>query len=541
MCGLSLLLEGVGKLCYEEVVYSLGNSARSSIETELNYSLSRRGPDSIGTLIRTIGDVRVTLQSSLLQLRGLTKVHDPLHYVQNKDILFGFNGEIYSGLPSFAAGDTDTVKLFECLAAAEDFDAQLEILSHLRGPWSLIYCDFRRDYILVGKDSMGRRSLLVHMPDSSDPRFMVTSTAPTMSAKNVQIPWNELGCGIHRLLFSRDSKSYDTVIKVDWHPWKGNIYKYLRAHRNLARVWAAKHDRARRLCSFINCLDRSVRIRVHAREYMGQISLNTVHRNNSTVLILFSGGLDSTVLAAVAHRNVPLCETIDLCNVCFHSGSSPDRLAACEAFLELQKLTPGRSWRFIEVNVSEKDLLDHVQHVASLIHPQHTKMDYNIGLALWFATRARGLATFYSPLVVMKRQNYCSDAKVVLLGQGADELLGGYNRHREAFRNGGGNSLVNEINKDLGRLWIRNLGRDDRVVSDLGREARYPFLDEELVYEVRKFQQDFTGNLLMKNDKLLLRISAVHLGLTFTSNRAKRAIQFGSGIHRLEDKFSGVL
>ena len=28
------------------------------------------------------------------------------------------------------------------------------------------------------------------------------------------------------------------------------------------------------------------------------------------------------------------------------------------------------------------------------------------------------------------------------------------------------------------RMWVRNLGRDDRLVSDWGREARHPFLDE---------------------------------------------------------------
>jgi len=34
---------------------------------------------------------------------------------------------------------------------------------------------------------------------------------------------------------------------------------------------------------------------------------------------------------------------------------------------------------------------------------------------------------------------------------------------------------------DVNRLWIRNLGRDDRAMSDNGLECRFPFLDKKVV------------------------------------------------------------
>lgn len=34
---------------------------------------------------------------------------------------------------------------------------------------------------------------------------------------------------------------------------------------------------------------------------------------------------------------------------------------------------------------------------------------------------------------------------------------------------------------DVKRMWLRNCGRDDRLVADRGREARHPFLDEQLM------------------------------------------------------------
>lgn len=45
----------------------------------------------------------------------------------------------------------------------------------------------------------------------------------------------------------------------------------------------------------------------------------------------------------------------------------------------------------------------------------------------------------------------------------------------------GWQGLHEEMALDMGRLWRRNLGRDDRLISDHGREARHPFLDEDVV------------------------------------------------------------
>lgn len=280
-------------------------------------------------------------------------------------------------------------------------------------------------------------------------------------------------------------------------------------------------------------------------------------QSEARVAVLFSGGLDCTVLARLVHEVLPSGEPIDLLNVAFEnkrvvqaaaSGKGkgkkgeavqetspppdpyaicPDRITALKSFSELQATCPTRPWRLIKINIPFDEVLTHKPTVLDLLYPHNTQMDLSIGLAFYFASRGSGiLGPSDTP--------YSTTARVLLSGLGADELFGGYQRHATAHRRGGFKSLIQELQLDVSRLGKRNLGRDDRVLSHWGKETRFPFLDERLVewalslpvwekcsFGVEGLPEDEAG-------KSALRMVARRLGMRNVSSEKKRAIQFGA-------------
>jgi hypothetical protein len=299
-----------------------------------------------------------------------------------------------------------------------------------------------------------------------------------------------------------------------------------------------------------SALYQSVDLRVRDIRQAHELQQDPNTTSHTKVAILFSGGVDCTVLARLAHDILPLTENIDLLNVAFQNPrihrandstviESPyelcaDRITGRKSFAELQAICPGRHWRFVEINVPYAETTAHRETVVGLMHPHNTEMDLSISYALYFASRGSGIIRRPD---ASEMEEYTTPAHVVLSGLGADELFGGYQRHATAFSRHGFPGLLNELELDINRLGKRNLGRDDRVISNWGREARFPYLDESLfswalacpVWEKCGFGESIgegsSGPVgRIEPGKKVLRILAWKLGMKEVAVEKKRAV-----------------
>lgn len=513
-------------------------------------NLQRRGPDSCQqVLIPSTSDriQKISLHASVLKMRE-TLVRQPVELAVQSTSNHGgpfflcWNGEVYDSVDHHEAGDfaTSDTRLVASLMEkhgqdSTDKDSEdgsevmmtrlAEILGNLYDA-EYAFMVINSDQVLFGRDPWGRRSLLRwDCPASQCKSFQIMSTAENDNSTNndaaststneQESPWKEITPGVVHKIELTDTTVSSTLIPYLQPPeTRDQLPDLLPATPDgvSEAMWRA---------SFV--LERLLSNAVVKR---------MDHSGCRPSAVLFSGGLDSAVVAALAAQHCK--DTLHLYNVSFGDTyeKSADRKAALVTHEGLQGQHPGKAIVFRDIIVHWEDICRHEPHIRTLLQPKSTLMDVNIATALWFASRGQ---------VCGEEENYTEDSsgsRVLLLGMGADEQLGGYGRHRKAFDRGGMEELAAELAMDQARFWERNLGRDDRIAADHGKEARFPFLDAHVTGFLKSLPLEHVVDFSLPpghGDKRILRLVALRLGLGHASGLVKRAIQFGSRISHLSD------
>ena len=218
------------------------------------------------------------------------------------------------------------------------------------------------------------------------------------------------------------------------------------------------------------------------------------------VAVAFSGGLDSSVIArsATNHTDVVVCTAYAR-----HSGDITRAREAAEA-MGLPLLTLELTREDVAATLPALDL----PFAPSL-------MDRS----LWCLYKA------------VSRTARGSGAKVMLLGQLADELFGGYAKYAEAMRLRGEKVAESMMARDFKEYASRGRIRDLAACGGLV-EPRLPFESRELVEFVASLPIGF--KIRNGERKAALKRAALILGVPErVANAPKKAAQYGSGVQKL--------
>ncbi|ETI22436.1 hypothetical protein G647_06511 [Cladophialophora carrionii CBS 160.54] len=543
MCGIFFSLARARELCPDDLVKD---------------ELIARGPDSYKQLHIAVPaaprDIVLTFVSSVLALRGDYVQQQPLQESSSGSVLC-WNGEAWK-VEGTAVQGNDSARIFDLLVHAshsggcQDHRQRIvQVLSAIAGPFAFVFYDAPNSTVYYGRDQLGRRSLLVaHGRDDS--LTVCSAFTNPLDAGDAEVSTSAL----HFVSLE------DGHIVCGDLPWLSGLAIINKTQPSYP---LEPTPSSTSVTNLLDHLKSAVATRVL------NIPIHSHSQSSAQVAVLFSGGLDCTLLARLMHEVLPEEEAIDLLNVAFQNPRSlaamanatesayelcPDRMTGRSSLAELCQVCPGRRWRFVAIDVPYTESQAHKATIQRLMYPHNTEMDLSIAMALYFAARGTGSFSETPQLPAAEVKPVTSNARVLLSGLGADELYGGYSRHAAAFSRGGFTDLAGELELDFSRIGTRNLGRDDRVMSHWGKEVRYPYLDEDLVkfslalpvwekcgFRVEKkipkhYEQ--VGRATQPEDlepaKMLLRLATWELGMRTVASERKRAIQFGARTAKME-------
>lgn len=354
-----------------------------SLSRTIEACLRARGPDHLGHADTQVeqGDappLLLTFTSSVLSLRGDSVTQQPLVDDSTGSMLC-WNGEAWKiGGQHVGGNDGDAIlRLLTTASPLRDSpDAILEALRSIEGPFAFVFFHKPSRRLYYGRDRLGRRSLLSKMDDQS---FTLSSIADSPATG-----WSEVeadGC------YTVDLYELDTKLGLipTRHEWtqddtlvsslgqsSAQNSRYL-----LHQVSGIGHFNANTPENSFMLTKQSSSVKQLREKLTSSLELRLLgvplppgaSQTDARIAVLFSGGLDCTVLARMASDILPADQAIDLINVAFENPRiaaqhargppvnlyelCPDRITGRKSFAELLAICPQRRWRF--VTVSEVD------------------------------------------------------------------------------------------------------------------------------------------------------------------------------------------
>ena len=222
------------------------------------------------------------------------------------------------------------------------------------------------------------------------------------------------------------------------------------------------------------------------------------------VAVAFSGGLDSSVVAFLAKK----CQVnVHLVHVSLENQPETEEAKKAADLLNLP----------LQVHLfREEDVQNVVPKVVELIE-ESDPVKASIGVAFYWTAEKTAESGF----------------KVLLAGQGADELFGGYQRYATAYLSHEKEKVRKLMFDDVVGIHESNLERDMKICRFHNLELRLPFVSPQIMefavaLPIELKLEKRVGSLR----KIVLRKVAEKMGLPASiTDKPKRAMQYSTGIN----------
>jgi asparagine synthase (glutamine-hydrolysing) len=428
--------------------------------------LRRRGPDSVHHW--RSGDGRVELIQARLAIVDPDRRADLPFSEPRHGLTAIFNGEVYNYAelrreladhPFRTDSDTEVL-----LAAFARWG--VDGLKRLRGMFACVVVDERQRRVYLFRDPVGKKPLFVaHWPggvlfgSSLLPLAAAVRQPPRVRPEVLQPFWDRGYIPpAEAALAGARPLAPGEVLELDWHGDVGRQTDcFPEAHWTPPQTFAEAREQVGRL------LDEAVRKRLH---------------NNPNPVSLLSGGIDSTVIT-VRMRQLAAGSALTL-GALLPLGQDEKyaRYAAwrCGAPLEVLRARPGR-------------------------------LEEDVAWALDLQDEPLGMAAFFLlALLLRAARNY---GKILLAGDGGDEVFGGYGRPGDWTdpAKGVGEYAAGDCGVVVGApapAWMNPWGRFtvghsllghmfaklDRASAEQGVEVRCPLLDWDLLTYARTIRPE---------------------------------------------------
>ena len=225
--------------------------------------------------------------------------------------------------------------------------------------------------------------------------------------------------------------------------------------------------------------------------------------------ILFSGGVDSVVIAQVARQFADI--------TCYTAGleGAQDLEYARRAAEQMELVHKVKT-------IKHEEISSYIKKVVETIKEANI-MKVGVGIPI------------FASCEIAKEER-------LLTGFGGEELFVGYAKFKK-FSDW--QDLQKKLWEGLYALGWKDKYRDCLIANKLSKEIRSPLLDFDVIRTVMRVHPRYKIN--ERQDKLLLRKIGKDIGLPeFVYNRPKKATQYGSGIDKAirklakEDGYRGV-